>query len=91
MRLHHHARRRARLGSSSGFTLVELLVVAAISVTILSTAVLIFQGIVKNQSRISSYGTVTLGAPTVLNYYGQASTTAVDTYVARDYGNAPRG
>jgi prepilin-type N-terminal cleavage/methylation domain-containing protein len=69
-----------------GFSLIELLVAAALAAAVITAAVMIYQSLAASGALRSSYGTVTVGAA-LANFYGTATTT-IDAYFAPNYGRA---
>ena len=76
-------RATARRGA---FSLIELLVAAALAACVATTAVMIYQNLAASGGTRSVYGTVTVGAP-LANFYGGSATT-IDAYFAPNYGRA---
>ncbi|MGI8602803.1 MAG: hypothetical protein ACR2OZ_07355 [Verrucomicrobiales bacterium] len=64
-------------------------VVSALTIMLISAAVLIFQAIGSQQRRISDYGGIELGSETMQNLYGLSSPT-INTWFAPNYGRAIR-
>jgi hypothetical protein len=72
--------------SSRAFSLIELLIAAALGAALLTVAVIIFQNLVANGGTRTSYGTVTVGSALGTFYGGSATTVAA--YFAPSYGRA---
>jgi len=77
---------RAPTSRTAAFSLIELLVAAALGAALLTVAVIIFQSLVANGGTRTSYGTVTVGSA-LGTFYGGSATT-VSTYFAPSYGRA---
>jgi len=68
-----------------GFSLIELLVAAAITAAVITVAVMIYQNLSARGAR-SSYGSIEVGASLPIFYGGTA--TSLDAYYAPSYGRA---
>lgn len=68
-----------------GFTSVELLLVIALSATVIGGAVISYGSIARNQSRVSAPITTPLGATRIQAFYGSSATTH-DTVCAPSMG-----
>lgn len=73
---------------SGGFTLVEVVFVAAMSVAVFGAAALSFRAISVQQTRATNYGKVEIGDDNLENFYG--STTAQGYWYAPNYGRGIR-
>lgn len=70
-----------------GFSLVEVMVASGIAATVVTAAALVISAVGMNQRRLSTYGSIEIGAPAADNYYGLTGLT-VDAYEAPNYGRA---
>lgn len=70
----------------AGFSLIELLVAAALAAAMITAAVLIYQSLASSGGIRSTYGTVAVGSA-LTNFYGGTATT-IDAYFAPHYGRA---
>jgi prepilin-type N-terminal cleavage/methylation domain-containing protein len=78
--------RAGRLCSRAGFSLIELLVAVAITASVITTAVMIYQNLVASGGARTSYGAVDIGASLPI-FYGE-DVTSLDAYFAPSYGRA---
>lgn len=75
---------------SGGFTLVEVVFVAAMSVAVFGAAALSFRAISVQQTRATNYGKVTIGSDNLENFYGVTGTDGYNTWHAPNYGRGIR-
>ena len=73
---------------SRGFSLLELLLVAALCGAVFTSGALAFRAIALNQRRATTFQTVTLTAQTAENFFPGAESAEVDSYTAPNYGRS---
>lgn len=81
MRLQGTARRRR----ARGFSLIELMLVAAVGTVVFTAGALAFRVVANNQRAAGSFQSVPLPAATGQNFYG-GPLTSVDSYTAPNFG-----
>ncbi len=70
----------------AAFSLVELLIAAAVAAAVITTGVLLYQNLTAARAPRSAYGTIEVGAALPTFYGGTA--TAIDAYFAPNYGRS---
>jgi prepilin-type N-terminal cleavage/methylation domain-containing protein len=73
-----------------GFSLIELLVVAAVGALLFTAAALTFRVIAKNHRAAATFQKVALPAGVGDNFYPGSGLTSVDSYVAPNFGRCSR-
>ncbi len=77
--------RHRSAGADAAFSLVEIVIAAAIAAAVITTAVMIYQNITAAARPTASYSSLPVGATVLENLYG-LSQTNLDVYSAPNYG-----
>ena len=78
--------RPVRSPGHRGFSLIELVLVAAVGAVVFTAGALAFRVVAKNQRTVGAFQPVTLPAGVGDNFYPGSSLTTVDSYTAPNFG-----
>jgi prepilin-type N-terminal cleavage/methylation domain-containing protein len=81
-----HVRTHGLIGRRGGFSLIELIVVAAVGAVVFTAGALAYRVVAKNQRTPGAFQEVTLPAGLGANFYPGSSLTSVDSYTAPNFG-----
>jgi prepilin-type N-terminal cleavage/methylation domain-containing protein len=77
---------RLRKPLRSGFSLIELLLVAALGAVVFTSAAVAFRAIAGNQRTPGSWQRVHVAGAVAENFFGLSESTSIDSYVAPNFG-----
>ncbi len=70
----------------SGFSLLELLIVASLCAVLFTSGSLAYRAVAQNQRRTSTFQKVNLTSAVATNFFPGTTATAIDSYTAPNYG-----
>lgn len=84
--MNHRRRELKNRRRKQGFSLIELVLVAAVAAVVFTAGALAFRVVAKNQRTVGAFQTVTLPGTIGANFYPGSTMTKVDSYTAPNFG-----